>query len=49
MDNIDGDEFEETFPKKVPRIVGYVSVFIINKTDIAAFERNEMIAKYRNE
>ena len=45
MDTIDGDEFESTFPKKMPQIVGHVPVFIINKTDIAAFQRNDVIAK----
>ena len=45
VDTIDGDEFEGTFLKKVPQIVGYVPVFIINKTDIAAFQRNDVIAK----
>ena len=45
MDTIDGDEFESTFLKKVPQIVGHVPVFIINKTDIAAFQWNDVIAK----
>ena len=45
VDIIDGDEFECTFLKKVPQIVGHVPVFIINKTDIAAFQRNDVIAK----
>ena len=45
MDTIDEDEFEDTSLKKVPRIVGHVPVFIINKTDIAAFQRNDVIAK----
>ena len=45
VDTIDGDEFEGTFLKKVPQIVGHVPVFIINKTDIAAFQRNDVIAK----
>ena len=45
VDTIDGDEFEGTFLKKVPQIVGHMPVFIINKTDIAAFQRNDMIAK----
>ena len=33
------------FIKKVPQVVGYVPVFIINKTDIATFQRNDVIAK----
>ena len=45
VDTIDGDEFEGTFLKKVPQIVGHVPVLIINKTDIAAFQRNDVIAK----
>ena len=45
MDTIHGDEFEGTFLKKVPQIVGHVLVFIINKTDIAAFQRNDVISK----
>ena len=45
VDTIDGDEFEGTFFKKVPQIVGHVPVFIINKTDIAVFQRNDVIAK----
>ena len=45
VDTIDGDEFEGTFFKKVPQIVGHVAVFLINKTDIAAFQRNDVIAK----
>ena len=45
LDTIDGDEFEGTFLKKVPQIVGHVPVFIINKTDIAEFQRNDVIAK----
>ena len=45
VDTIDGDEFEGTFLKKVPQIVGHVPVFIINKTDIAVFQRNDVIAK----
>ena len=50
VDTIDGDEFEGTFLKKVPQIVGDVPVFIINKTDIAAFQRNDVIVKlYRNQ
>ena len=44
-DTIDGDEFEGTFFKKVLQIVGHVPVFIINKTDIATFQRNDVIAK----
>ena len=42
---IDGDEFEGFFLKKVPQIIRHVPVFIINKTDIAAFQRNDVIAK----
>ena len=45
VDTVDGDEFEGTFLKKVPQIVGHVAVFIINKTDIAAFQRNDVIVK----
>ena len=45
VDIIDGNEFEGTFFKKVPQIVGDVPVFTINKTDIAAFQRNDVIAK----
>ena len=45
VDTIDGDEFEGTFLKKVPQIVEHVPLFIINKTDIAAFQRNDVIAK----
>ena len=45
VDTTDGDEFEVIFLKIVPQIVGHVSVFIINKTDIAAFQRNDVIAK----
>ena len=45
VDTIDGDEFESTFLKKEPQIVGHVPVFIINKTDIAAFQRIDVIAK----
>ena len=45
VDAIDGDEFEGIFLKKVPQFVGHLPVFIINKTDIAAFQRNDMIAK----
>ena len=45
VDTIDGDEFEDIFLKKVPQIAGYVPVFIINKTDIAAFQWNDVIAK----
>ena len=45
VDTIDGDEFEGTFLKKVPQLVGHVPVFIINKTDIAAFQWNDVIAK----
>ena len=45
VDTIDGDVFAGTFLKKVPQIVGHVPVFIINKTDIAAFQRNDVIAK----
>ena len=45
VDTIDGDEFEGTFLKKVPQIVGHVPVFTTNKTDIAPFQRNDVIAK----
>ena len=45
VDTIDGDEFEGTFLKKVPQIVRHVPMFIIDKTDIAAFQRNDVIAK----
>ena len=45
VDTNDRNEFEGTFLKKVPQIVGHVPVFIINKTDIAAFQRNDVIAK----
>ena len=45
VDSTDGDEFEGTFLKKVPQMVGHVPVFIINKTDIAAFQRNDVMAK----
>ena len=45
VDTIDGDEFEVTFLKKVPQIIRYVPLFIINKSDIAAFQRNDVIAK----
>ena len=45
VDTIDGVKFEGTFLKKVPQIVGHVPVFIINKTDIAAFQLNDVIAK----
>ena len=45
VNTIEGDEFEGTFFKKVPQIVGHVPVFTINKTDIAAFQRNDVIAK----
>ena len=45
MDTTDGDEFEGTFLKKEPQIARHVPVFIINKTDIAAFQQNGLIAK----
>ena len=45
VDTADKDEFEGTFLKKVPQIVGHVPVFILNKTDIEAFQRNDVIAK----
>ena len=45
VDTIDGDEFEGSFLKKVPQIVGHLPVFIINITDIAVFQRNDVIAK----
>ena len=45
VDTTNGDEFKGTFFKKVPQIVEYVPVFIINKTDIAAFQRNDVIVK----
>ena len=31
----------------MPQIVGHVPVFIINKTDIAAFQRNDGLQTYR--
>ena len=37
VDTIDGDEFEGTFLKKVPQIVGHVTVFIINKLTLQHF------------
>ena len=33
------------FLKKVPQIVGHVPMFIINETDITAFQQNDVIAK----
>ena len=45
VNTTDGDEFEGTFLKKVPQIVGHVPVFIINKTDIAASQRNDVVVK----
>ena len=45
VDTIDGDEFKGTFLKKVPQIVGHVPVFTIIKTEIASFQRNDVIAK----
>ena len=36
---VDGDEFEATFLKKVPQTVEHVPMFIINKTDNAAFPK----------
>ena len=45
VDTIDGDEFKGDFLKKVPQTVGHVPVFISSKTDIAAFQRNDVIAK----
>ena len=45
MNTIDEDEFKGTFLKKVHQIVGHVPVFIINKIDTAALQRNDVIAK----
>ena len=44
VDTVEGDEFKDTFLKRVPQTVGHVSVFIINKTNIVAFQPNDGIA-----
>ena len=47
--DVDRNEFEGTFLKKVPQTEKHVPMFIISKTDIAAFQRNDAIAKLQEQ